>query len=48
MQRKVFAKQLLMLIRKSGLRQIEVAAKIGVSSAAISQFVHGPYLGIYI
>ena len=44
MQRKVFAKQLLMLIRKSGLRQIEVAAKIGVSSAAISQFVHGTTL----
>lgn len=44
MQRKIFAKQLLMLIRKSGMRQIELAAKIGVSSAAISQFVHGTTL----
>ena len=44
MQRKIFAKQLMMLIRKSGLRQIELAAKIGVSSAAISQFVHGTTL----
>lgn len=44
MQRKIFAKQLLLLIRKSGLRQIEIAAKIGVSSAAISQFVHGTTL----
>ena len=40
MQRKIFAKQLMMLIRKSGLRQIELASRIGVSSAAISQFVH--------
>ena len=44
MQRKIFAKQLMMMIRKSGLRQIELAAKIGVSSAAISQFVHGTTL----
>lgn len=44
MQRKIFAKQLMMLIRKSGMRQIEVASKIGVSSAAISQFVHGTTL----
>lgn len=44
MQRKIFAKQLKMLIRKSGLRQIEVAEMIGVSSAAISQFVHGTTL----
>ena len=41
MQRNVFAKQLMMLIRRSGMRQIELAGKIGVSSAAISQFVHG-------
>ena len=41
MQRNVFAKQLMMLIRRSGMRQIELASKIGVSSAAISQFVHG-------
>ena len=33
-----------MLIRKSGMRQIELAAKVGVSSAAISQFVHGTTL----
>ena len=44
MQRKIFAKQLLMMIRKSGMRQIEIASKIGVSSAAISQFVHGTTL----
>lgn len=44
MQRKIFAKQLMMLIRKSGLRQIELASRIGVSSAAISQFVHGTTL----
>ena len=41
MQRKIFARQLMMLIRKSGMRQIELAERIGVSSAAISQFVHG-------
>ena len=44
MQRRIFAQQLMMLIRKSGFRQIEIASKIGISSAAISQFVHGTTL----
>lgn len=41
MTREIFAKTLQDIVRESGIRQVVIAQALGLSAAAVSQFIHG-------